>query len=81
MREWAFRVEGVTAPGEIMCVVGSCIELGEWNPENVIPMKVINAVTDSTEVVIGNSNPRFPIPSYQKDDGFRSTCETNRNSS
>ena len=36
MREWIFQVEGETAPGEVMCIVGSCEELGEWKPERVV---------------------------------------------
>ena len=42
MREWTFQVEGETAPGEVMCIVGSCAELGEWKPEHVVPMTVNN---------------------------------------
>ena len=84
MREWSFRVEGVTAPGEIMCVVGSCSELGEWNPERVVPMKILTCA-DNTESsnslwsLTGNKPPH-PLPPFSND-GFLSSCETNRSSS
>ena len=38
MRNWKFRVEADVVPGEIMCITGSCSELGEWNPDNVVRM-------------------------------------------
>ena len=32
-RLWTFRVKAKTFPGESVCVIGSCPELGSW--ENV----------------------------------------------
>jgi hypothetical protein len=30
-REWEFHVTTATAPGEVVAVVGSCPQLGNWN--------------------------------------------------
>jgi len=30
-REWEFKVQTTTAPGEVVGVVGSCPQLGNWN--------------------------------------------------
>lgn len=44
--EWLFQVK-VTEPlrpDEVVCVTGNCKELGNWNPDNCIPLtEVINA--------------------------------------
>ena len=86
MREWAFRVEGVTAPGEVMCVVGSCTELGEWSPERIVPMKIVTSLdtmqNTAPSAVSENSNPHIFLPCHHEGhDGFSVTSETNRNSS
>lgn len=36
--EVKFRVQAKTGPGEVVCLVGSSAELGEWNPNNAIVM-------------------------------------------
>ena len=87
-REWSFRVEGVTAPGEIMCVVGSCVELGEWKPEKIVPMQII---TSDPSLIVPSSAPASASAEVHPSN-FRirredhemfsasSTCENNRNS-
>ena len=37
-REWDFYVECSTLPGEVVCVTGSCPELGNWKADDVVPM-------------------------------------------
>lgn len=32
-RQWEFSVTAKTLPGEVLAVVGSCPELGNWNHE------------------------------------------------
>ena len=39
-REWTFSVEVSTLPGEVVCLTGSCPELGEWKASKVVPLKV-----------------------------------------
>ena len=82
MREWSFRVEGVTAPGEVICVTGSCDELGEWNPKRVVPMTMNiyeNAEWNPTN--LNSSTSHLLVPHNGISDGFSSTCETNRSTS
>jgi hypothetical protein len=88
MREWSFRVEGVTAPGEVMCLTGSCDELGEWNPKRVVPMttNIYESEDDPTKrfnnssslINLNSSTSHLLVP---HSDGFSSTCETNRSTS
>ena len=85
MREWTFRVEGVTAPGEIMCIVGSCDELGDWNPKRVIPMSMLDGAADTTSYsspgsVNANAKSHLLVP-YENADNFSSICETKNHSS
>ena len=87
-REWSFRVEGVTAPGEIMCVVGSCVELGEWKPEQVVPMQIV--ATGPSVIVPASSPASSSLEVHPSNFGLRredhemfsafSACENNRNS-
>ena len=39
-RSWTFsvRCETPLLPGEVVCVTGSCSELGEWKPGGVVKM-------------------------------------------
>ena len=37
-RSWTFNVNCQTYPGEIVCVTGSCPELGNWKMDQVLPM-------------------------------------------
>ena len=81
MREWTFRVEGVTAPGEIMCIVGSCDELGNWNPRRVIPMSMLDGAAYTTShsspgSVNANKKSHLLVP-YENSDSFTSIGETN----
>ena len=93
MREWVFQVEGETAPGEVMCIVGSCEQLGEWKPERVVPM-TINADNADDEIRNNFMNPssnfhshqsksHLLVPSYNDAsmNSFASTCETHKSSS
>ena len=85
MREWTFRVEGVTAPGEIMCIVGSCDELGDWNPKRVIPMSMLDGAADTTSYsspgsVNANAKSHLLVP-YENADSFSSIGETKNHSS
>ena len=75
MREWNFCVEGATAPGEIMCVIGSCKELGEWKPENVVPMQIAAAGSD----VAGGEVNSHQLQQHIHDVASSPTYETNRN--
>ena len=92
MREWIFQVQGETAPGEVMCIVGSCEELGEWKPERVVPMTANNN-NDSSETQNNFINPcssfnshqsksHLLVPSYNgaSMDTFASSCETQKSS-
>ena len=82
MREWSFRVEGVTAPGEVMCIVGSCQELGEWDPKRVVPMSIIpdgEASSNTTSSAMSSRSHLF-VPS-ENIGVTPTTCETNRSSS
>ena len=90
MREWSFKVEGMTAPGEVMCLTGSCDELGEWNPKRVVPMTMLynsneddatkRFVNPTSPMNINNSASHLLSP-HNGMDGFSSTCETNRSTS
>ncbi len=40
MRPWTFNVECSTLPGEIVCVTGSCSELGNWKIKKVLRMEI-----------------------------------------
>ena len=40
-RSWTFQVNAMTFPGEVVCVVGSCPELGTWI--DVKPMEIKNS--------------------------------------
>ena len=79
MREWSFRVEGVTAPGEVICVTGSCDELGEWNPKRVVPMtmNIYENADDPTN--LNSSTSHLLVPHHS--DRFSSNCETSRSTS
>ena len=37
-RLWTFKVNAKTFPGEVVCIVGSCPELGNWKTDQVLPM-------------------------------------------
>ena len=85
MREWTFRVEGVTAPGEIMCIVGSCDELGNWDPKRVIPLSLLDGAGDITNYssprsANANTKSHLLVP-YENADNFSSICETKNGSS
>ena len=85
MREWSFRVEASTAPGEIMCIVGSCDELGDWNPKRVIPMNMLDGAAATTSLsnpgsVNTNGKSHLLVP-YENADNFSSICETKNHSS
>jgi len=43
-------VEAVTSPGEVVCLTGSCPQLGGWNPDKVVPMVLTQAGTDNENV-------------------------------
>ena len=82
MREWSFRVEGVTVPGEVMCIVGSCKELGEWDPKRVVPMNpadgeyTTESFTNSSAMRNMSGVSHLHVPSYDMD-GISSTSEIN----
>ena len=38
-RDWSFDVECSTLPGEIVCLTGSCPELGCWGVNDLVRMK------------------------------------------
>jgi hypothetical protein len=42
-REWNFFVECSTLPGEVVCLTGSCPELGDWKVNNVVRMTSADA--------------------------------------
>ena len=93
MREWLFQVEGETPPGEVMCVVGSCEQLGEWKPERVVPMAMnIDNGADETKNSFMNPSSAFHshqskshllVPSYNDAsmNSFAVTCESHKSSS
>lgn len=37
-RTWTFNVDCKTLPGEVVCITGSCPELGNWKVDKVRPM-------------------------------------------
>ena len=38
-RLWTFQVTCKTLPGEVVCVTGSCAELGNWKVNKIIPLE------------------------------------------
>lgn len=49
-RRWKFKVQAATGPGEVVCITGSCPELGEWDPNKVVPMVLKEANCDNENV-------------------------------
>ena len=37
-RLWNFKINCKTFPGEVVCISGSCPELGNWKVDQVLPM-------------------------------------------
>ena len=37
-RLWNFKINCKTFPGEVVCITGSCPELGNWKVDQVLPM-------------------------------------------
>ena len=48
-RNWLFKVEAATAPGELVCLTGSCTELGSWDPNLVVPLALKEAAQGENE--------------------------------
>ena len=38
-RLWTFQVTCKTLPGEVVCVTGSCPELGNWKVNKIVPLE------------------------------------------
>ena len=45
-REWNFNVRCATLPGEMVCVTGSCPQLGVWKPDKVVTMRKVREDDD-----------------------------------
>ncbi|XP_067001505.2 glycerophosphocholine phosphodiesterase GPCPD1 [Anabrus simplex] len=46
-KDWRFRVQADTLPGEVLCVVGSCAELGNWYSNGSVQLSKESASEDS----------------------------------
>ena len=87
MREWSFRVEGSTAPGEVLCVIGSCLELGEWKPEDVVPMQIVGSTALDSIELMNTSFGEPAVPQFigksemfhLQGDNTSTACPANRN--
>lgn len=49
-RGWKFKVQVATGPGEVVCITGSCQELGQWDPNRVVPMLLKEVANDNENV-------------------------------
>ena len=41
-RRWTFNVTCQTYPGEVVCLTGSCPDLGNWKPDQVRPLEILD---------------------------------------
>lgn len=46
-RSWTFRLEATTLPGEVVCLTGSCEELGKWSMSRMVTLDVEKELPDS----------------------------------
>ncbi|XP_018023934.2 putative glycerophosphocholine phosphodiesterase GPCPD1 homolog 1, partial [Hyalella azteca] len=55
-RQWVFTVAAKTSVNEVVCIVGSCAELGAWNPRQIVALQKVPSGGDDASSLTWESS-------------------------